>query len=341
MSSSMSRSKVKWTGVALSAMAAGILLPAAAKAAGSLSVSLDLSPLGTTPATTNFLTPGETYPVYVYATVTGSSTISSSEIDGLEYLYYNINNATVGTGGAQVVSATLNPKFVANGSQVGIINPSAGVSIGGTNLTSYAKPRTNVIVNSGSSSVSFLVETLQVQAPGTATTFAYSTPGNLNETTFSLNIPSINSATSIYYQSNYFTDLTATPGTGKPVPDANTNNNAPTAGASVTLVNDILGDLNDDGQVSAADFNILAGNFGQAAGATYLEGDLNGDGQVSAADFNLLAGNFGQSLGVSPAGLIVAPTAQFGTGASSVPEPASLGLLLAGGIVSLVRRRSR
>jgi GH15 family glucan-1,4-alpha-glucosidase len=51
-------------------------------------------------------------------------------------------------------------------------------------------------------------------------------------------------------------------------------------------------DLNNSGAVNAADFTILAGNFG-ASGATRAQGDINGDGLVNAADFTILAGVFG------------------------------------------------
>lgn len=54
------------------------------------------------------------------------------------------------------------------------------------------------------------------------------------------------------------------------------------------------GDINGDGSVGLADFNIMALNFGFGPGATREQGDLNGDGWVDLADFNLLATHFGQ-----------------------------------------------
>jgi hypothetical protein len=54
------------------------------------------------------------------------------------------------------------------------------------------------------------------------------------------------------------------------------------------------GDINGDGDTNAADFVILAGNFG-AAVPPNTGGDLNGDGVVNAADFVILAGDFGCS----------------------------------------------
>jgi hypothetical protein len=52
------------------------------------------------------------------------------------------------------------------------------------------------------------------------------------------------------------------------------------------------GDINGDGDTNAADFVILAGNFGSSVPPNTL-GDLNGDGLVNAADFVILAGDFG------------------------------------------------
>lgn len=53
-----------------------------------------------------------------------------------------------------------------------------------------------------------------------------------------------------------------------------------------------IGDIDCVSGTSAADFTVLAGNFG-ATNATRAQGDLNGDGLVNAADFTILASNFG------------------------------------------------
>jgi hypothetical protein len=53
------------------------------------------------------------------------------------------------------------------------------------------------------------------------------------------------------------------------------------------------GDVNGDGQTNIADFNIMAGNFGDGPGSLPSEGDLSGDGFVNISDFNIMAGNFG------------------------------------------------
>jgi hypothetical protein len=61
---------------------------------------------------------------------------------------------------------------------------------------------------------------------------------------------------------------------------------------SILLKYTAYGDANLDGQVNLADFNRLAGNFGQAA-RRWVHGDTNFDGMVNLTDFNRLAANFG------------------------------------------------
>ena len=53
-----------------------------------------------------------------------------------------------------------------------------------------------------------------------------------------------------------------------------------------------VGDITGDGCCNAADFVVLAGNFGGTV-PLGTGGDLNGDGLVNAADFVILAGDFG------------------------------------------------
>jgi hypothetical protein len=53
-----------------------------------------------------------------------------------------------------------------------------------------------------------------------------------------------------------------------------------------------VGDITGDDQTNAADFTVLAGNFGTPV-TPGTSGDLNGDGIVDAADFVILAGDFG------------------------------------------------
>jgi hypothetical protein len=80
----------------------------------------------------------------------------------------------------------------------------------------------------------------------------------------------------------------------------------------------IPGDINGDGLVDVADYNIWAANVG-ATGANWFQGDLNGDGLVDVADYNIWAANVGKT--------------------SATPEPISMIILaIGGGLVALKRR---
>ena len=68
----------------------------------------------------------------------------------------------------------------------------------------------------------------------------------------------------------------------------------------------LAGDCNGDGSVTFADYQVLEANFGGVGGPE--QGDCNGDGLVNFADYQVLEANFG----------------------TSIPEPATLVLLLAG-----------
>jgi len=96
---------------------------------------------------------------------------------------------------------------------------------------------------------------------------------------------------------------------------------------SVVAAFTIVADASLDGTVNSADFNLLAGHYGQTTGSRWTQGDFDGDGKVNTLDFNVLAGNFGQSLPAS---------ASLG---SVVPEPASAALVAAGFALALRRRR--
>jgi hypothetical protein len=80
----------------------------------------------------------------------------------------------------------------------------------------------------------------------------------------------------------------------------------------------IPGDINGDGLVDVADYDIWAANVG-ATGATWAQGDLNGDGLVDVADYDIWAANVGAT--------------------SATPEPISMIILaIGGGLVALKRR---
>ena len=88
-----------------------------------------------------------------------------------------------------------------------------------------------------------------------------------------------------------------------------------------------VGDANFDGRVGFDDLLILAQHYGQAG--SWVDGDFNADGVVNFSDLLLLAQNYGQSLTSTAAPAAVSP----------VPEPASLGFLALGSLLSLSRRR--
>jgi hypothetical protein len=82
----------------------------------------------------------------------------------------------------------------------------------------------------------------------------------------------------------------------------------------------LAGDINNDGLVDVADYDIWAANVGMT-GATWLQGDLNGDGLVDVADYDIWAANVGAT--------------------AATPEPISMIILaIGGGLVALKRRNA-
>jgi hypothetical protein len=88
----------------------------------------------------------------------------------------------------------------------------------------------------------------------------------------------------------------------------------------------LSGDLDDDGFVGITDLNIVLGNWNQnVAAGDPLAGDPSGDGFVGIEDLNEVLGNW--NAGTPPAAI-------------AVPEPATMGLVLIGGL-ALIKRRGR
>lgn len=80
----------------------------------------------------------------------------------------------------------------------------------------------------------------------------------------------------------------------------------------------LAGDADKNRSVAFADYQLLEANFGAAAGATWAMGDFNGDHAVTFTDYQMLEANFGKS----------------------IPEPATLCLLLSGGLALVCRRKA-
>ena len=87
----------------------------------------------------------------------------------------------------------------------------------------------------------------------------------------------------------------------------------------------LLGDANNDGQVTGADLIAVQQNFG-SVGPMPLLGDATGDGQVTGADLIAVQQNFGDVL--RPAG-------------SSIPEPGAVGMVLIGVLGAVSRPLKR
>ncbi|MDP6547188.1 MAG: PEP-CTERM sorting domain-containing protein, partial [Phycisphaerae bacterium] len=88
----------------------------------------------------------------------------------------------------------------------------------------------------------------------------------------------------------------------------------------------VPGDTNGDGIVNDADLANFEAQFGGAPGAD--SADFDGDGDVDAHDFATMRGNWG--FGVGPAPL----------SGDATPEPATMCMLMFGGLGILLRRRS-
>jgi hypothetical protein len=90
----------------------------------------------------------------------------------------------------------------------------------------------------------------------------------------------------------------------------------------------VPGDADGDGDVDADDAQVVAANYGQLVGVGGpASGDHDGTGRVNLLDWDIMAINYG--VGVGPDGV------------SALPEPASLAMLVIGGLAAFRRRTDR
>lgn len=94
---------------------------------------------------------------------------------------------------------------------------------------------------------------------------------------------------------------------------------------TLRVLSALEGDFNGDGIVDTGDYTVWRNSLGQIGSGLAADGDLSGE--VDAADYTLWKQNFGASLATA------------GSASVSVPEPASLILLLAIGLLSGCRLR--
>jgi hypothetical protein len=156
----------------------------------------------------------------------------------------------------------------------------------------------------------------------------YTTAGTMNvyggkSSATSMGIEAMGGTTNIYgsgfdYPSGQMTAASGTL-TGKLANGDSINTTFFVAGAGKVILHTLIpGDVNSDGLVDVADYNIWAANVGKTD-AGWSQGDLNGDGLVDVADYNIWAANVGKTAGT--------------------PEPATLALVVFGVSGILGRRK--
>jgi autotransporter-associated beta strand protein len=112
----------------------------------------------------------------------------------------------------------------------------------------------------------------------------------------------------------------------------------------IEIMYTLLGDANLDGKVNGSDFTLMATNFNDSVTNGWDKGDFNYSGTVNGDDFVLLASNFNDFASQSSIASADLQALDFFATANqitltSVPEPASLGLLTLSCTSFLIRKR--
>jgi autotransporter-associated beta strand protein len=127
---------------------------------------------------------------------------------------------------------------------------------------------------------------------------------------------------------------------------ADTGNPAGLSSGQIEIKYALLGDANLDATVNGVDFGILAANFNKGV-TRWDQADFNYDNAVNGVDFGYLAANFNRGAsGASGASALSDPAlvafAEVNGLMADVPEPGSVGVLIAGTVLAAARcvRRS-
>jgi hypothetical protein len=110
-------------------------------------------------------------------------------------------------------------------------------------------------------------------------------------------------------------------------------------GSDVLVAFTYGGDANLDGVINIDDYSQIDGSVAVGGALKgWFNGDFNYDGEVNIDDYSIIDGNIGiQDGSLARAG----DASRAGAAVTAVPEPAGVGLLVAGGGVLLGRRRGR
>jgi len=127
---------------------------------------------------------------------------------------------------------------------------------------------------------------------------------------------------------------------------ADLGNPAGLVSGQIEIMYTLLGDANLDGKVNGSDFTLMASSFNDLVTAGWDKGDFNYSNSVNGDDFVLLANNFNRfasqsAISAADLSALDAFASSNGISLTSVPEPASTGLLLSMGAGLLFRRRKQ